>query len=74
MGVMLAHWHSQSEDSVLESEDEGERDKIVLEGEHVKGMNDAGQSIVAVETNCPSVFLGQLTLLLSARMGGWYRY
>jgi hypothetical protein len=38
-------------------------------------MNDAGQSVVDVEVNRPSVFLGRMTFLLSARMVGWcYMY
>ena len=35
-GVLLARWYSQSEDRVLESEDEGERDETVLEGEPLR--------------------------------------
>jgi hypothetical protein len=69
-GVLPARWYSQSEDRVLESEDEGGRDETVLEGEPVKGVNDTGRSVVAVEANRPSVFLGRLTFLLSARTVG----
>ena len=66
-GMLLARWYSQSEDRVLESKDEGGRDKTVLEGEPVKGVNNTGRSVVAVEVNRPSVFLGRLTFLLSSR-------
>ena len=59
---------------MLESEDEGGRDETVLEGEPVEGVNDAVRSVVDVEANRPSVFLGRLTFLLSARMGEWYGY
>ena len=44
---------------------------MVLVGDPIKGVNDAGQSVVDDDVvNCPSEFLGRLTFFLSARMDG----
>jgi hypothetical protein len=55
--------------------DDGGRDETVLAGEPVKGVNDAGRSVVdAGATNRPSEFLGRsLGLLWFLRAAGTER-
>jgi hypothetical protein len=67
--VMLGCGCSKSVDGVREDGvldlDDGGRDEIVLAGEPIEGVNDAGRSVVdAGVTNCPSWFLCRSLCLL----------
>jgi hypothetical protein len=74
-GVRLSGWWLQSVDGVLEPEDEVGRDKTVLEGEPVEGVNATGRSVVDGDVaNRPSWFLGRLLLLRAARADGLCGY